>query len=824
MPQLTNLNVSPYFDDYDPANDYYRVLFKPGYPVQARELTGLQSMLQNQVEKFGQHFFKEGTKVIPGNTSYTSQYTCIQLNNEFQGVPVAAYVDQLIGTTITGQTSGVTANVNKILSAEESENGNLTLYVNYLGSNTSNNSTETFSDAEELTCNAIISSGLLGNTTISVGSPFASTIANGAAATGSAFHVENGVYFVRGQFLNVDSETLILDQYGNTPSYKIGFNILEEVITPDLDETLNDNSQGFNNYSAPGADRLKISLNLFKKSLDDTLDDTFVELATIDSGVLRSKKQNTEYNTFADELARRTFEESGDYYVTPFDVAVVNSLNNNIGNNGIFQEGQFTYTGGTPSKDLALYRLSRGKAYVRGYEIETISPTFLDVQKPRTTTTLEDQAIEYKTGPALKLNRIYGSPTIGIGNTYVVSLRDQRTNTTQPGSANLPGKEIGQARIYDFALETGSYSTSNANLNEWDVSLYDIQTITEIHINQPPTSKDGNNGTFGAGTFIKGNNSGATGFLRYAVSSGLALTVTETSGNFIKNEALTFNGIANGRVAVAVTEFGISNVKSLWGTNNGVVGINTFCADVIQTTKFNVGVATISPASGAGTISTIRSTNQLFPGTGELVKINDLVEFSDISSSDRDPIMARVTSVGTDTITVAGVANVSGVVNGTLPTSALEVSDFKIVSTDFESSDEVTLYTELPKHDISSVDLTDASISIRKVYSGETIANSRIANTLDQAISYKIGAEILQNRISYRAGYKFEESPRGITNQNLEGFSLGLGYKINNSRIDLSYEKFSLGDTHQMLDAGLLGNINLDQKKSIIKLSVVTVL
>ena len=730
MPQLTNLNVSPYFDDYDPANDYYRVLFKPGYPVQARELTGLQSMLQNQVEKFGQHFFKEGTKVIPGNTSYTSQYTCIQLNNEFQGVPVAAYADQLLGTTITGQTSGVTANVSKILSSGDSENGNLTLYVNYLGSNTSNNSTSTFSNAEELTCSVIITSGLLGNETISVGSPFASTVANGAAATGSAFHVENGVYFVRGQFLNVDAETLILDQYGTTPSYKIGFNILEEVITADLDETLNDNSQGFNNYSAPGADRLKISLNLFKKSLDDSLDDTFVELARIEDGVLRSKKQTTEYATFADELARRTFEESGDYYVTPFDVSVVNSLNNNIGNNGIFQEGQLTYSGDTVSDDLALYRLSRGKAYVRGYEIETTSPTFLDVPKPRTTATLEDQAIEYKTGPALKLNRVYGSPTIGIGNTFVISLRDQRTNTTQPGAANLPGKEIGQARVYDFALETGSYSTSNANLNEWDISLYDIQTFTEIHINQPPTSKDGNNGTLEAGTFVKGNNSGATGFLRYAVSSGLALTVTETSGNFIKNEALIFNGISNGRVAVAVTEFGISNVKSLWGTNNGVVGINTFCADVIQTTKFNVGVATISPASGAGTISTIRSTNPLFPGTGELVRINDLVEFSDIASSDRDPIMARVTSVGTDTITVTEVASVSGVVNGTLPTSVLEVSDLKIVSTDFESSDEVTLYTELPKHDVSNVNLTDASISIRKVYDGQTIANSKIANTL----------------------------------------------------------------------------------------------
>ena len=181
---------------------------------------------------------------------------------------------------------------------------------------------------------------------------------------------------------------------------------------------------------------------------------------------------------------------------------------------------------------------------------------------------------------------------------------------------------------------------------------------------------------------------------------------------------------------MCIRDSGISNVKSLWGTNNGVVGINTFCADVIQTNKFSVGVATISPASGAGSISTVRSTNPLFPGTGELVKINDLVQYSDISSADRDPIMARVTSVGTDTITVAGVANVSGVVNGTLPSSALEVSDFKIVSTDFESSDDVTLYTELPKHDVSNVDLTDASISIRKVYGGETIALNRIANTL----------------------------------------------------------------------------------------------
>ena len=114
MPQQTNLNVSPYFDDFDSANDYHKVLFKPGYPIQARELTTLQSILQDQIEKFGQHFFKDGDKVIPGNTGYSRLYQCVQLNNNYQGVPVSAYADQLIGSKITGQSSGVTAYVDYV--------------------------------------------------------------------------------------------------------------------------------------------------------------------------------------------------------------------------------------------------------------------------------------------------------------------------------------------------------------------------------------------------------------------------------------------------------------------------------------------------------------------------------------------------------------------------------------------------------------------------------------------------------------------------------------------------------------------------------------
>ena len=82
MPQETNLNVAPYFDDFDPQSNYYKVLFKPAYPVQARELNNLQSILQNQIEDMGTHFFREGAKVIPGQLNYLPKFYGIQIDPE----------------------------------------------------------------------------------------------------------------------------------------------------------------------------------------------------------------------------------------------------------------------------------------------------------------------------------------------------------------------------------------------------------------------------------------------------------------------------------------------------------------------------------------------------------------------------------------------------------------------------------------------------------------------------------------------------------------------------------------------------------------------
>ena len=63
MAQKTDLNVAPYYDDFDSTDNFHKVLFRPGFAVQARELTQLQSILQNQIEKHGNNIFKDGIAI-----------------------------------------------------------------------------------------------------------------------------------------------------------------------------------------------------------------------------------------------------------------------------------------------------------------------------------------------------------------------------------------------------------------------------------------------------------------------------------------------------------------------------------------------------------------------------------------------------------------------------------------------------------------------------------------------------------------------------------------------------------------------------------------
>ena len=140
----------------------------------------------------------------------------------------------------------------------------------------------------------------------------------------------------------MNDETIILDQFSDTPNYRIGLLITEELVNSDVDPTLNDNSRGYTNYSAPGADRLKMTCALHKKDLDDFDDNDFVELGTVQNGVLRTLRSNPENTEFQNLLAKRTYAESGDYYAKPFDTTLRESLNNFEDNKGIFNIDQLT--------------------------------------------------------------------------------------------------------------------------------------------------------------------------------------------------------------------------------------------------------------------------------------------------------------------------------------------------------------------------------------------------------------------------------------------------------------------------------------------------
>ena len=242
MPSPTDFNLSPYFDDFTESKKFHRVLFRPAFAVQARELTQSQTILQNQVEKFGDHMFKQGSIVIPGGVAFDDKYYAVKLTSIASANTLAQFTT---GTIITGGTSGVVAEIinTDALSGSDPD----TLYVKYEKTGT-NNTSFVFSDGETIT----------GTNSDSVA---LSAVVN-TTATGSAATVKQGVYYINGFFVQADAETLILDKYTNTPSYRIGYLVTESFVTSNDDATLNDNATGTSNVNAPGAHRFKIDLTL----------------------------------------------------------------------------------------------------------------------------------------------------------------------------------------------------------------------------------------------------------------------------------------------------------------------------------------------------------------------------------------------------------------------------------------------------------------------------------------------------------------------------------------------------------------------------------
>ena len=750
MAQNINLNASPYFDDFDASSSYQRVLFKPGTPIQARELTTLQSILQNQVEQFGKHFFKEGSVVIPGQIAYDPDYFYVQIDANHLGVPVEIYLDALVGQTIKGQISGVRAKVVDYITGNTSERGNPTLYVKYATGSENDegengNQKTTFEAGENLVVTKDVKYSL---STIRSESTFATTLLTDAVGEGSVAKIAEGVYFIRGFFVNVPSQSVILDQYGDTPSYRVGLFINEEITVASTENPdLFDNARGFSNFAAPGADRLKITTTLIKKSLDDLNDEDFIELLRIENGIVQKFVKDSTYNIINDELARRTYDESGHYYVTPFKIDVKESLNNGIGNDGVYLPLQQTQSGITPSDDFLTLQISPGKAYVRGYEVETISTTALDVPKARTTELKENSSIPFTLGRQFELNNVHGSVPVGFS-TATVKLHSERTAT----GGTAAGLEIGVARVYDLKLKNADYQD---NSTPFVASLFDVQTYNYINLNSTIDL------TLPA--YIEGKNSGAHGYLVEAVSGSNQIKLYQVSGTFIPNEQIKINGEDDSRTIQDVRDYSMNDVKQLYSSSA------SFTADVL----LNRGIS-IAPQGDEFSITSggvIRSPNQTF-NVG--IKTGDILAYA--QEGDTVPTFNKVTAVSTSakTVTVSATTSVTGVSNGTLPGSTISVTNVLKLVPQETNLNEAFLYAPLEEANVSDTNLAESNIVVRKSYD-VTIANNGLSQTLETDVSMTL-------------------EPFDEEDYNLTYTSTGNVESLNNSKLAVSGRTITLQD------------------------------
>ena len=665
MSQITNLNIAPYYDDFDESDNFHRVLYRPSFAVQARELTTQQSILQDQIEKLGKNIFKEGAQVIPGEVGFTDEYYAVKLNSTFAGNDISSYISSYEDKIITGATSGVKAQVITAVAADSSSSAELsggdpiTLFVKYMQTG-DDKVTEVFQNGENISADGAVS-------TFVANQESATLQSTDATATGSSAYINAGVFFIRGSFVRNTAQRITLDKYTNTPSYRVGFTISETLVTPESDTTLLDNATGSSNENAKGAHRLKISLTLAKLSLNSTADSNFIELLRVKNGVLLFKARDTEYSILGDTLARRTFDESGHYSLSDRQFQVIPKENLSDGlNDGVYSSGTSTDSGNSASESLMTLQVSPGKAYVKGYELEKIAPSFVDIEKPRTTRNVNGAITPVEVGNFVRTNNLFQIPDLTpeisgeIAKPYrEVSLHDNFTIAKSGGSAArgteagslLPsggaGTKIGNARVSAIELDadtsgvTNFISTAADSDSQYKINLFDIKMLTELVMSDAPS------GGTTVGAKITGVSSGATGFVDSATSTRINLisvTGTFTNGEKIKSTSSVetdeiIENSSNVDLTIASSQvFDFSMVHSMF--MNDPDADEDFTCDTIQENNFTL----------TGTVST-EPSNKLLTGFGTLflteLRVGDVIEVPSGNNGVAEKIV--VESISTNT-------------------------------------------------------------------------------------------------------------------------------------------------------------------------------
>ena len=196
-----NFNVDPYYDDFDDTKNFHRILFKPGKAVQARELTQAQTILQDQITKFANNIFKENSPVTGGQI--TTNFNCyyIKLQSTYNSATID--VTEFDGLLLTNSTGTIKAKVVAVAQATgtSGEGDPPTLIVVYKSGTRFTDNDIIYDVNSNKACQAIT---------------------NGSTGESSVVSIAKGVFYVLGNFVQIEPTTIILSKYDSTPSRRVG--------------------------------------------------------------------------------------------------------------------------------------------------------------------------------------------------------------------------------------------------------------------------------------------------------------------------------------------------------------------------------------------------------------------------------------------------------------------------------------------------------------------------------------------------------------------------------------------------------------------------
>ena len=445
----TNLNIAPYFDDYDISKKYYRVLFKPGRAVQARELTQLQTTLQNQIEQFGENIYKEGS-IIKGCT-----FTEIR-NLKYVKVVDGIRPEDYIETTIVQDDGtideyyyeiedilGLKALIVQGTSGFQSRSPDLnTFFIVYLNSAGATPSEEkksyTANDALSIREYILRTQEIDGQkveTTIDNGIVASTSVAGFSDPVGDSFglNASEGVIFQRGHFLFVDDQTIVVKKYLSDETVEfelepnnisVGYAVDESIISSQQDTSLLDNANGSPNENAPGADRLLMVPRLVARAtVEAEADSEFFILRRYENGDAVETRDVSQFNSIAKELAKRTYEASGDFSQKQFKFQIAKRADNEM-----------------------FVEMSEGVMYAKGYRISNDTKRFFRVPNVTTTQVINSQPVNFNYGGFVQIVGDIGN--VAIRTFQNVSILDSDTDVIGSGIV----KNITSERVYIFAI------------------------------------------------------------------------------------------------------------------------------------------------------------------------------------------------------------------------------------------------------------------------------------------------------------------------------------------------------------------------------------